>query len=187
MRFMSISLLLITLFSFLPIGLLKAEDQTAAPAPALEASAAKLDPLTASTAKEMMAITNTGNGIRDLIPGVSRSFATIIDRDNPGKAELINQIIENTFTPGFMAHADEFEQQLTAIFASNLSVADMQGIIAFYKTPAGQNYLKVLPILAKQNEDLAHTWAVKVSKEVAPKLFDELRKNNLSIPKEMGG
>ena len=51
----------------------------------------------------------------------------------------------------------------TAIFGKYLSTDDLKALVAFYKTPAGQHYIQVLPALTQEGMQSMQAWAKGLS------------------------
>jgi hypothetical protein len=144
------------------------------------------DPAALAAARQLILVTRSDDMIRQILPIMVKNLSAAIAKENPAKTEIINKLMQDSFVPAFMAHLPEFQEQIAAIYATNLTADDMNQLIAFYKTPVGQKYLQAVPIVMQQTMVVAHVWGKQVGQEAMQKLVDELKKNKLRVPKEMG-
>lgn len=178
----SVGLIAVVIMTALPVYAQQSQDQTKTTISPQQA----LDPATYAAAKELIAVTKSDQSIKQLLPTLSKNFTAIITRDNPQKADLVNKLMEQYFIPVFISHLDEFQDQMAAIYAEHLTADDMQQLITFYKGPAGQKYLQVMPAMGQESIQLGMAWGRKIGNEAAQQLATQLKKNNMNVPKEIG-
>lgn len=145
-----------------------------------------IDPATFAAAKELIVITKSDQTMRQILPILTKNLTGLLTRDNPQKADLVNKLMDQYFIPTFMSHLNEFQDQIAIVYANNLTLEDMKQLIAFYKGPTGQKYLQVMPVMAQQSMQLGMVWGQKIGREAAEQLVEQLRKNNMNVPKEIG-
>ena len=61
---------------------------------------------------------------------------------------------------------DNLEPKLTTIYENTLTQEDVDGIIAFYQSPAGQAYLKKMPEITQQTMTMMQASMVPVLKKI---------------------
>jgi hypothetical protein len=144
------------------------------------------DPVKLALAKELIAITHSDNDFKNFVTNLSKSFAVILARDNPQKQELINVLIEKYFIPTFMEHIGELNDHTAVLYAQYFSKDDLSQIIAFYRSPVGQRYTGLLPQIAQESMPFVKDWSARMGQIATQKLIDQLKQNNMAVPKEMG-
>ena len=65
---------------------------------------------------------------------------------------LINEYMEKAMN---LYRVDEMIQDLSAIYKRHLSREDVDGMIAFYSSPAGQHMIDILPVIMREYTPLA--------------------------------
>ncbi|MBV8060152.1 MAG: DUF2059 domain-containing protein [Alphaproteobacteria bacterium] len=172
-------LCMLALTSILSLGIAQADD-----AVTTNGTAALTDESLA-TARELMSITKSDEVSKQVLPILMKSYANLMVRDNPEKAQQVSNLLSKFLIPEFTAHMDELRDHIAHIYAANLSVGDMQNMIAFYKSPTGQTVLSKLPVIMQQTLQISSVWGKEVAAAATLKLIEEMRKNNLNVPKEM--
>lgn len=69
-----------------------------------------------------------------------------------------------------VSDAGTINEAQIAVFAKNLSVEDLQALVAFYKTPAGQHYIRVLPAMTQESMQAMQAWAKQASAQTVQRL-----------------
>ena len=58
-----------------------------------------------------------------------------------------------------MASTGDYTDAMVAVFSKYFSVEDLKALVDFYKTPAGQHYLKAMPAMTQESMQTMTTWA----------------------------
>jgi hypothetical protein len=75
----------------------------------------------------------------------------------------------------------EISEAIAVIYANNFSAEDLQAIVAFYKTPAGQRILEKTPVLAQQSLAVGSKFGQSIAEDLRKKMTDELRKKGVNL------
>lgn len=112
-----------------------------------------VDPAKAALVEQLMQITGggkEGEQYIDYMTGrVQQAMATVIPQPDRLQQfmDAFGKDLQTRVTPAAVQNAS------VAIYAEHLSVDDLQAIIAFYKTPAGQDVLKALPLINQESQN----------------------------------
>ncbi|HET7841242.1 MAG TPA: DUF2059 domain-containing protein [Terriglobia bacterium] len=92
-----------------------------------------------------------------------------------------HEIVE-TFTKKFLARANSeaLLQQIIPIYAKYMSEEDVKAVIRFYKSPAGQRLLKVMPEMMQESSEVGKQWGENLAREVMDEMaqeYPEMRQN----------
>jgi hypothetical protein len=68
----------------------------------------------------------------------------------------------------------EFVDMLVPVYANNLALADMEELIRFYSSPAGQRFLDKQPLILQESMAIGQKWG----EQLARKAIEELKKSN---------
>lgn len=66
-----------------------------------------------------------------------------------------------------LAAKDDLLSRLVPIYVKNLTDADIDGAIAFYRSPAGRDLAKAQPIILQQSMDAGQLWGQELAKKAA--------------------
>jgi hypothetical protein len=156
-----------------------------APAPAVTAPAA-IDPKALASAKKMMEVTHANENLMQAFNVMTGQMIPLIMRANPEKQDMVKQLIETYYVPVMKKHLGEFIDDVATVYAQNFTADEMTQVIAFYQTPVGQKFIEKSSSMMAQI--LIATTGVRqeIVKEGLKNLVDQMRKNNLQVPKEIG-
>ena len=110
--------------------------------------------LTAQLAQASWRSRPTRRGIRDVFAQLAVKF---VDR----KSELIHQI--------------------SALYAEKLGLEDLKAIVAFYKSPAGVNFITAQPDIMRQSMTLGQRWGAQLGREIEQEAREELKKRGVPL------
>ena len=111
--------------------------------------------------------------IRDIIQTLKPSIVQ-------GRPEVDQQYdaIAPTLVDAFQPRLSELSDIMAVIYARNVSIEDLQALVAFYKTPTGQRLIQKLPTLAGESRVAVSRTVVG---EVRQRMIEELRKKGIGL------
>ncbi len=129
-----------------------------------------VDSATATTIRQLLAITGTGKrmvqGIETMVPAQRAS----------------NPRIPAAFWNAFLAHARQDTTQLMEllipIYASHLTKAELEGLVRFYQTPLGRRLAEALPLITQESMQAGQSWGAGIGRQVA----ESLAQNGVPFP-----
>lgn len=68
------------------------------------------------------------------------------------------------------ANTTELVDKLVPVYAKHLSLADLKGLVKFYKSPVGRKYVKVQPFIVKDSMRIGRGWGLKLANDVVKEL-----------------
>jgi uncharacterized protein len=116
------------------------------------ASTPAVDPAKAALVQQLMQITGGGKEGEQYIDYMTGQVHQAMSKVMPQPDRL--QQFMDAFGKNLATRVtpEQVENASIAIYAQHLSVDDLQAIIAFYKTPAGQDVLKALPLINQESQ-----------------------------------
>ena len=63
------------------------------------------------------------------------------------------------------AKASDFVAMLVPVYAKNLETADMDELIRFYSSPAGQRFLDTQPVIMRESMEIGQKWGAELAME----------------------
>jgi uncharacterized protein len=131
-------------------------------------------------AKEMMARSGAVKQFDEAIPLIfeqmSRSFIAVV----PGKAKEIREVF-NQLVPRFLQRKGELIDQIAALYAAELSLQELNAIIAFYKSPVGLKFAGVQPKMVRESMILGQRWGERIGAELEQQAREELRRRGVDL------
>ena len=104
---------------------------------------------------------------------------------------MINQMIDvrrrtlpdvpDKFWQDFMAEVnpDDLNRLVVPVYARHFTAEEMESMIAFYRTPAGQKLVSKLPVITEESMAVGRRWGMELGLRIARKL-----KENSLVPEE---
>lgn len=77
--------------------------------------------------------------------------------------------------------SDHYTQGMYSIFDRHYSLEDLKEMVAFYKTPLGQKWLKTMPLVAEDSAKFSVEWNAKITPKIMDQVktrLDEINKNS---------
>jgi hypothetical protein len=132
-----------------------------APCPSLAAqsdsTAREVDPAKAEAIRTLLELTNTA---QLMLMGFEEAAAS-----QPVPPDLPEGFWEE-FKAKVRAEAPRFLDMLVPVYDQYFSLEDVQGLIAFYRTPLGERFITVQPDLTKEMMRLGERWGMMLVGEV---------------------
>jgi hypothetical protein len=114
---------------------------------------AAVDPAKAALVHQLMEITGAGKVgdqyVEYMTGRVQQAMSSVMPQPDRLQ-QFMDEFGKNLAT---RVTPDQVENAAVAIYAQHLSVDDLQAIIAFYKTPQGQDVLKALPLINQESQN----------------------------------
>jgi uncharacterized protein len=131
-----------------------------------------------AAAMTFMEVAGMSDVLDGTIPSMMRSFRPLLLRQVPGKEAEVDAIIEATIDKMRNRKQTLIEAAAEA-YASELSLADLQALIAFYRTPAGQRFAERSPFITQKTMLAGQRWGQAIGAEIEAELQRELRARGL--------
>jgi len=145
--------------------------QTASPSPAPESLAA---------AKELVLTMRLTKQYEAILPAIITALKPSIVQGRPEVDRQYDALVP-ILLDGFRSRLSEMSDAIAVIYANNFSTEDLQAIIAFYKTPAGQRMLEKLPSLTQQTLTVGTKFGQAVGEDLRKRMIEELRKKGVNL------
>jgi hypothetical protein len=158
-------------FAMLVVGAAMAGSATYAQAP----DRARLD-----AAKEMMEVSGASKQFDEAVPlmfdQLARSFAQIA----PGKGKEIREVFDQ-ITPRFLQRKHELIDQIAALYAAEMSLDDLNAVIAFYRSQVGLRFASMQPKIMRESMVLGQRWGERLGSELQDEARRELRRRGINM------
>jgi hypothetical protein len=131
-------------------------------------------------AKEMMVQSGAVKQFDEAIPLIfdqmSRSFVALV----PNKAKEIREVFEQ-LVPRFLQRKGELMDQIAGLYAAELTLQELNAIIAFYKSPVGLKFSSAQPKIVRESMILGQRWGERIGAELEQQARQELRRRGVDL------
>lgn len=133
-----------------------------------------------AAAKQMMTYSGAVRQFDEAMPLIfdrmSKSFMTVA----PDKAKEIREVFDRLL-PRFMERKGELIDQIAALYAAELTLAELNAIVAFYKTPAGRKFAGVQPLIVRRSMALGQRWGQRIGAEIEREARRQLKRRGVDL------
>ena len=143
--------------------------QASPPAAAEEPSAEELE-----VARQVVLASGSGRLYDELLPNVAEQAKTTFIRANPQMQLGVIEVVDKVAL-SLVERRRDLDQQLAAIWAELFTLEELQSLLAFYQSPAGQKFGTVQPVLLGAQLAAARDWAQEIGEEMMRRVASELR------------
>jgi uncharacterized protein len=128
-----------------------------------------------AAAKELVSTMNLVAQFKAMMPTIMKTLKPAIvqgrsdvDRDYDAMTPILLE--------GFQARLGELSEAVAIIYSSNFSADDLRALTAFYKTPTGQKFLQMTPVVMQQTMAAGQKFGQSVAADMQTRMIEELRK-----------
>lgn len=133
-----------------------------------------IDPAKRANIEELLSLMKVDRTVEQMLPQVQRMMAQAMQssiptgiRDSQDKATDIGELQNRVFAlmKEKLTYAN-MKPDYVRLYDETFSAGEIAGILAFYKTPAGQAYLDKLPLLSAKSVELAQRMMTSLIPEI---------------------
>jgi len=165
---------------FHPAAIVIAALALAAPVPAGAQNAA--DPVALAKAKELLQVSNLIAMRDQMVALVEAQIAALVLDANPGDDDKVDRAVSDVIRPALKRRIPEYLDLAAGIYADHFTRAELDQLVAFYKSPLGQKLVReqgeLVPDMTKMSKD----WVNRVGNEVLRDAADDFAKRGLKAP-----
>lgn len=133
-------------------------------------------------AKRALELNGTAGLAVQMIDQVRGQMTQLITMANPDKGPLVAEIIEIMIIPEFHKQMPVWLDAAAQLYAKNYSEEELDALVAFYESPAGQSILKKQPQVMAQAMQLGQAWGRQVALEALRKAAPAFKEKGLEMP-----
>jgi hypothetical protein len=111
-----------------------------------------------------------------ILEQMSRSFMSVA----PDKGKEIREVFDQ-LVPRFLERKGELIDQIAALYAAELTLQELNAIIAFYKSPAGLKFAGLQPKIVRESMVLGQSWGQRIGAEIEQQARQELRRRGVDM------
>lgn len=133
-----------------------------------------------AAAKEMMEAAGVARQFDMLMPPLIAQMAQGFTSLAPDKGDAIREVFEQLAVK-FAARKQELIDQIAGLYAAELTLDDLKGVVAFYKSALGVKFVQVQPVVSRQALALGQRWGATIGREIEAEARAELRKRGIDL------
>lgn len=95
---------------------------------------------------------------------------TIFKQQSPETGEDTWKELEVEFMKSSIS---DLTEMLVPVYQKYLTLEDLEGMIAFYKTPVGQKYARTTPLIMQESMQIGAEWGQKIGENLQKKLEEK--------------
>ena len=132
--------------------------------------------------REIMQITGAVDIGGQVIEMMVGQIAPALEQLNPGQGALVASILRNEFMDVVGERMGEFENLIIDVYDDRFSAEEIDGLLAFYRTPLGLRLIEELPELFQQSMLAGQAWGQRIGEEAVRRAFDAMQEQGLETP-----
>ena len=133
-----------------------------------------------AAAKQMMELAGSAAQFDQVMPLMSQQMSQAFKNIAPGSATEIDDVFRQ-LVPRFVARKGELLDQIAALYATEMTLDELNAIVAFYKSPAGLKFASVQPKILRESMTLGQRWGQRIGAEFADEARRELKKRGIDL------
>ncbi len=133
-----------------------------------------------AAAKQMMDVAGSAAQFDQVMPLMSQQMSQAFKNIAPGNATEIDDVFRQ-LVPKFIERKGELLDQIATLYATEMTLDELNAIVAFYKSPAGVKFASVQPKILRNSMALGQRWGQKIGAEFADEARRELKKRGIDL------
>lgn len=146
-----------------------------------QSASAQNVPATRTDVAELLQLSGAANVGQALAPLIAKQFVAALRQSNPILPDRATTVV-TAVVSGYLgnpARTKELFDQIGQVYARTFTPAEIQQLIAFYKTPVGHKLTASLPAITSESAQIGQAWAAKVLPGLREELLTRLRSEGL--------
>jgi hypothetical protein len=133
-----------------------------------------------AAAKEMMEVAGSLRQFDELMPVIAAQMSQNYMRLLPGKSKEIAEVFQQLL-PRFIEKKSILLDQIAGLYAAEMTLEELNGIVAFYRSPVGAKFAAVQPGIMRQSMALGQRWGQQIGIDLDAEAKRELKKRGIEL------
>ena len=87
--------------------------------------------------------------------------------------DITSELWEELESDFLKTSLDDLTEMLVPVYSKYMTKEDLEEIIKFYKTPAGQNFAKNTPMIMQESMQVGQEWGMKIGQKFTEKMKEK--------------
>lgn len=102
-------------------------------------------------------------------------------RRNPGREAEVEAVLGEATGAAMRRELDRLGETAASYWAEALAEEDLEAIVAFYRSPAGQRLIAAMPAIGERTQVLVATWMREVLREAIERIVARAHARGLEV------
>ena len=131
--------------------------------------------------RELLTLTQSESLAQQVLPVALQQARDMVSRLRPDIPEAVWKEAMADMEVVFRESIGAFIESTIPIYERNLTDDEIDGMLAFYRTPVGQSVVKKLPQLTQESMLAGQQWGISVHKEMQERMVERLAEEGYKI------
>lgn len=131
-------------------------------------------------AKQLMLAAGAARQFDEVMPLLAGQISQNLLRLAPDKSKDIADVFQKLL-PRFVEKKGVLLDQIAGLYAKELTLEELNGIVAFYKSPVGAKFAAVQPSIMRQSMALGQRWGQQIGIDLDAEARQELKKRGIDL------
>ncbi len=136
-----------------------------------------------SLIKELVQMTGAASNSEQYSRAFSQQLISVLRISNPNLSAAAIKIVEDEVNKTISAafSSESLQKQIYPIYAKYFTVEELQGLLAFNRSPAGRKANQVMPQLIAESNAAAQIWARTLSPQISSRVLQRFREEGIEV------
>ena len=142
----------------------------------------QVDPKALAKARDVVAASVPPEQQTKMMGAITEKFSLYVASANPGREVDVDQLVQTYFVPVLQAHFGELADISAKEFARDFSLAELDRLLAFYRSDLGRKLVDVQGKLDPQIMEQGPAITQRIVAEALQKMAPDMQKKGLVAP-----
>ena len=146
-------------------------------------AAENIDPAKIAAIKELMEMTGAQANRVELTRNFSQQLISVLEANHLSMTPELREMIRIEVDEFIQAQLDDeiLQAKMYRVYARYFTLEELQGLIAFNRTPIGQKANRVMPVLMRETMSAAQEWSVEIGPELSARVKQRLEREGIRL------
>lgn len=133
--------------------------------------------------KELIQVTGAATNSQQYSRAFSQQLTSVLKISNPELSQkaidIVEEEVNNTVSAAFSS--ESLQSEIYPIYARYFTIEELEGLIAFNRSPAGQKANRVMPQLIAESTQAAQIWARALSPKISHRVLQRFSDEGIDV------
>ena len=142
----------------------------------------KIDPARLQAARKLIHITTSDQLVDQVLGMAINQVGAVLVRKKPEKEKELTEIMHRLANEMKTSpRRQELIEKIARIYARQFTADEMNRLIAFFQTPAGQKFIRKMPLIVAESQKAALQWGQQMARDLFLRAREEARKKGIDL------
>ncbi|MBS1183443.1 MAG: hypothetical protein H6Q99_3323 [Proteobacteria bacterium] len=133
-----------------------------------------------AAARETIVAAHASEQFNGILVALAQQTKALFQRSNPGAAKDIEEVV-SAVALDLAKRRPDLDRELERVWAARFSEDELKQITTFFKSPVGQKYGQLAPVIIQDSMRSAGIWRDALSTEILTRSRDDLNKRGYNF------